>query len=165
MFLLSFTTYFLTPDSDSITLGLSYHPTPGGLPEDYSAWHAWAGFAVVASTNTAALLFIALRRDIVWCIAATWICISVWSDGVKPAPVYVSVLPKLLLPLTNIWYADNHLDIHSPSPSCAHRSLHPCALLPALRGRARRRRCSARASRHGCHYRRCKTRTGPCSVR
>ncbi|KAF9463281.1 hypothetical protein BDZ94DRAFT_1259567 [Collybia nuda] len=83
-----------------ITLGLAYHPTPGGQPTDYSKWHAWAGFAVIMATNLVGLVVIALRRDIVWCIAATWICVSIWTDGVKPAPVYITTLTfTVLLPI------------------------------------------------------------------
>ena len=74
----------------SITLHLIYHPVPGhGPPQDYSAWHAWTGFGVVLGTNMVGLLVVMLRRDIVWCIAATWVCVSIWAMRPKPAPVYV----------------------------------------------------------------------------
>ena len=49
-----------------------------------------AGFAVVLGTNLLGLLVIILRRDIVWCVAATWIAVSIWAAQPKPAPVYVS---------------------------------------------------------------------------
>lgn len=75
---------------NSITLHLGYHPSePGGPPLHYPAWHAWSGFAVVMSTNLVALLVIIFRRDVVWCVAATWLCISLWLETPKPAPVYV----------------------------------------------------------------------------
>jgi hypothetical protein len=78
---------------NSITLHLGYHPSePGNPPIHYSAWHAWSGFAVVMSTNLVALLVIIVRRDIVWCVAATWLCISLWLETPKPAPVYVRSL-------------------------------------------------------------------------
>jgi hypothetical protein len=70
----------------SITLGLFYSP---GHPEHYGRI-AWPGFAVACGTNVLGLLVILMRRDIVWAVAATWICTSMWSARPKPAPVYVS---------------------------------------------------------------------------
>lgn len=76
-----------------ITLHLGFHPPePGNPPVHYSAWHAWSGFAVVMSTNLLALLVIIVRRDIVWCVAATWLCISLWLETPKPAPVYIPTI-------------------------------------------------------------------------
>ncbi|RDB23775.1 hypothetical protein Hypma_009399 [Hypsizygus marmoreus] len=75
-----------------VTLGLSFTPTHPGAPVHYSSWHAWSGFAVVMSTNLLALIVILLRRDIVWCIAATWLCVSIWTETPKPAPVYIPVI-------------------------------------------------------------------------
>jgi hypothetical protein len=87
LFIGSLTPRFLL---NSITLHLGYHPSePGNPPAHYSAWHAWSGFAVVMSTNVLAFLVIIFRRDIVWCVAATWLCISLWIETPKPAPVYV----------------------------------------------------------------------------
>lgn len=69
----------------SITLGLSYNP---GNPAEYIR-HPWPGFAVVMSVNLLSLVVVFLRRDVIWAIAATWICISIWSASPKPAPVFV----------------------------------------------------------------------------
>lgn len=97
-FILPFSLTF--PYSLFITLGLTYkHATIPGVPVDYSA-HPWPGFGVVFGTNLLGLIVIALRRDIVWCVAATWICISIWSLRPKPAPVYITtVLFTVLHPL------------------------------------------------------------------
>ena len=69
----------------SITLGLSYNPEH---PQDYTR-HPWPGFAVVMATNVLSLVVILLRRDMIWAIAATWICVSIWAAPPKPAPVFV----------------------------------------------------------------------------
>ena len=41
------------------------------------------------ATNLLSLLVVLLQRDIIWAIAATWICISIWTASPKPAPVFV----------------------------------------------------------------------------
>ncbi|KAG9309765.1 hypothetical protein JVU11DRAFT_10139 [Chiua virens] len=78
----------LFPYSLFITLGLSYSPDH---PEDY-ARHPWPGFAVVMSVNLVSLVMILFRRDIIWAIAATWICISIWTASPKPVPVFITVV-------------------------------------------------------------------------
>ncbi|TFK29530.1 hypothetical protein FA15DRAFT_664079 [Coprinopsis marcescibilis] len=82
----------LFPLSLFITLHLTYSPPYPDGPQDYSKWHAWTGFGVVVGTNLAAFLVILLRKDIVWCVAATWICVSLWSQRPKPGPVYIPVI-------------------------------------------------------------------------
>ncbi|TFK31117.1 hypothetical protein BDQ12DRAFT_694530 [Crucibulum laeve] len=84
--------YILFPLCLFITLGLTYHPTLPGPPVNYSSWHAWTGFGVVFGTNFVGLLVVLFRRDIVWCVAATWICVSIWSSRPKPGPVYITVI-------------------------------------------------------------------------
>lgn len=74
----------------SVTLGLSFHPTPPGSPRDYSSWHAMPGFGVLLGTNLLGLAVVIIRGDIVWCVAATWVAVSIWTANPKPAPVYVS---------------------------------------------------------------------------
>ncbi|KAG8218097.1 hypothetical protein J3R82DRAFT_3614 [Butyriboletus roseoflavus] len=76
------------PYSLFITLGLSYAPEH---PEDYVR-HPWPGFAVVMALNLVGLAVILFRRDVIWAIAATWICIGIWTASPKPAPVFISVL-------------------------------------------------------------------------
>ena len=68
---------------------MSFIPTEPGFPVHYSAWHVWTGFAVVFTTNFLALLVVAVRRDVVWCVAATWLCISIWAEKPKPRPIFV----------------------------------------------------------------------------
>ncbi|KAF9485692.1 hypothetical protein BDN70DRAFT_871014 [Pholiota conissans] len=76
-----------------VALGLSYEPTsPGAPPRDYSSWHAMAGFGVVLGTNLASLIVVVSRSDLVWCAAATWIAVSIWSASPKPAPVYITAI-------------------------------------------------------------------------
>ncbi|KAG6828124.1 hypothetical protein H0H92_009116 [Tricholoma furcatifolium] len=91
-FFLALPLAILFPYSLFVTLGLWFNPTEPGTPRHYSAWHAWSGFAVVMSTNAFAFLIILLRRDLVWCIAATWLCVSIWLDSPKPPPVFITVI-------------------------------------------------------------------------
>lgn len=49
-----------------------------------------SGFGVLLSTNLLGLAIVIIRGDIVWCVAATWIAISIWTAKPKPPPVYVS---------------------------------------------------------------------------
>ncbi|KAJ7460601.1 hypothetical protein FB451DRAFT_1140831 [Mycena latifolia] len=74
-----------------IELGLTTPPLYDGTPADYDA-HPWPGFGVVLGTNLVSLLVVALRRDIVWCVAATWICVSIWALRPKPQTVYITTL-------------------------------------------------------------------------
>ncbi|KAJ7636049.1 hypothetical protein DFH06DRAFT_1219826 [Mycena polygramma] len=74
-----------------VELGLYTSPPVGGTPVDYNA-HGWPGFGVVLGTNLVSLLVVVLRRDIVWCVAATWICISIWTSRPKPQSVYITAL-------------------------------------------------------------------------
>ncbi|KAG6841266.1 hypothetical protein C0991_000407 [Blastosporella zonata] len=91
-FFLALPLAILFPYSLFVTLGLSFKPTDKGSPRYYSGWHAWSGFAVVMSTNLFAFVIVVIRRDLVWCIAATWLCVSIWLDTPKPAPVYITVI-------------------------------------------------------------------------
>ncbi|KAH9474732.1 hypothetical protein JR316_0013197 [Psilocybe cubensis] len=98
----------LFPLSLFITLGLWYTPTPPGPPTDPAAYHATAAFGVVLGTNLFGLIVIALRRDIIWCIASTWIAVSLWSAMPKPAAVSITaitftVLHPLILLLSLIY--------------------------------------------------------------
>ena len=70
----------------SVTLNLFWNPAHD--PTQYNE-HAWPGFGVVMGINFLGLLVIIIRRDIVWAVAATWICVSVFTARPKPAPVYV----------------------------------------------------------------------------
>ncbi|KAJ6610466.1 hypothetical protein B0H10DRAFT_2166051 [Mycena sp. CBHHK59/15] len=74
-----------------VELGLTYKPVYDGTPIDYAA-HPWPGFGVVFGTNLVSLVVIILRRDIVWCVAATWICISIWSLRPKPQAVFITAI-------------------------------------------------------------------------
>ncbi|KAG1741257.1 hypothetical protein EDB19DRAFT_1704993 [Suillus lakei] len=78
----------LFPYSLFITLGLFYSP---GHPEHYGRF-AWPGFGVTFGANIIGLVVILMRCDIVWAVAATWICASIWSARPKPAPVYITVI-------------------------------------------------------------------------
>lgn len=48
------------------------------------------GFGVLLGTNLLGLAVVIIRGDIVWCVAATWVAVSIWTANPKPAPVYVS---------------------------------------------------------------------------
>ena len=80
----------------SIALGLSYTPTPPGPPRDPNDYHAMSAFGVVLCTNLLSLVVIAVRRDIVCCVAATWLAVSLWTARPKPASVYVRFTAKFL---------------------------------------------------------------------
>ncbi|EGN92348.1 hypothetical protein SERLA73DRAFT_191309 [Serpula lacrymans var. lacrymans S7.3] len=107
------------PYSLFITLGLSYAPD---LPQDYTL-HQWSGFGVSFGVNLLGLAVVITRRDIVWAVAATWICASIWSARPKPAPVIIVViLFTVLHPLGllasmiyNRFYSKQHGRIALPS--------------------------------------------------
>ena len=80
----------IQPLTSSVTLGLTFDPTTPGSPQHYSSWHAMTGFGVLLGTNLLGLAVVIIRGDIVWCVAATWIAVSIWSAKPKPPPVYVS---------------------------------------------------------------------------
>ncbi|KAJ7623449.1 hypothetical protein FB45DRAFT_991878 [Roridomyces roridus] len=88
-FVLQFALMF--PVTLFVNLGLTHTPTYEGVPADYQAY-AWPAFGVVLGTNLVSLLFVALRRDIVWCVASTWICVSMWTLRPKPQVVYITVI-------------------------------------------------------------------------
>ncbi|KAG1760029.1 hypothetical protein EDD22DRAFT_903298 [Suillus occidentalis] len=71
-----------------ITLGLYFSPSN---PEHYARF-AWPGFGVTFGANMIGLAVVLMRCDIVWAVAATWICASIWSARPKPAPVYITVI-------------------------------------------------------------------------
>ncbi|KAF8153150.1 hypothetical protein B0H34DRAFT_662501 [Crassisporium funariophilum] len=83
-----------------VTLHLTFRPTVPGPPQDYASWHATAGLGVLIGTNLLGFVVVVARRDIVWCVAATWIAASLWSARPKPAPIYISaILFTVLHPL------------------------------------------------------------------
>ncbi|KII91749.1 hypothetical protein PLICRDRAFT_38586 [Plicaturopsis crispa FD-325 SS-3] len=83
-----------------VTLGLSYDASahPGAYDN-----HPWPGFGVAFGTNLIGLIVVLARRDVVWTVAATWLCVAVWSQRPKPSPVYiVEILFTVLHPLALI---------------------------------------------------------------
>ncbi|KAL6309418.1 hypothetical protein BKA93DRAFT_760037 [Sparassis latifolia] len=76
------------PYSLFITLGFTWTP---GEPQHY-ARHQWAGFSVMLGVNLLGLVVDVFQRDIVWCVAASWICASIWSLRPKPFPVFITVV-------------------------------------------------------------------------
>lgn len=68
----------------SVELGYTWEP---GKPNQY-ANHQWAGFAVLLLVNLLGLIVIVVRKDIVWCVAAVWIDIAIWSAKPKPSTVF-----------------------------------------------------------------------------
>jgi len=74
----------LNLDSLSITLHLTYDPKHPGPPSD-----SLIGFGVLLGTNLVGLIVIVARRDVVWCVAATWIVTSLWIA--RPKPPIISV--------------------------------------------------------------------------
>jgi len=97
----------LFPISLFITLNLSYVP---GTPE-YNM-HALPGFLVTLGTNLVGLAIVIFHRDIVWCIAATWVCVGIWTaaGGLRPGSIMITaivftVLHPLALMTALIWHA------------------------------------------------------------
>ncbi|EKM57084.1 uncharacterized protein PHACADRAFT_254636 [Phanerochaete carnosa HHB-10118-sp] len=71
-----------------VTLGMTWSP---GEPQHYGR-HQWAGLGVMLGVNLLSLIIIVLRRDIVWCVAASWIDASIWVLKPKPFPVFITVV-------------------------------------------------------------------------
>jgi len=83
----------------SLFLALGLYNKPWGRSPDTGM----AGLITVLTTNLLGLVVIVLRRDIVWCVAATWICVSLWTQRPKPAPIYITtILFTVLHPLSLI---------------------------------------------------------------
>ncbi|KAK7678063.1 hypothetical protein QCA50_019004 [Cerrena zonata] len=78
----------LFPYSLFVTLGWTWSP---GEPQHY-ARAQWPGFGIVLGVNLLGLAVIIFRRDIVWCVAASWICASIWTLKPKPFPVFITVM-------------------------------------------------------------------------
>ena len=116
-------------------LGYTYTPTAPDIPRDYAQYQL-AGFLAVFLSNLFSALIFATRRDIVWCIAAVWICVSLWSERPKPAPVYVSSLPLSSYPYILI-FIDILISIH-------------CLCFACVVWCGRLRRWSSRRSTHWC---------------
>ncbi|KAF8624714.1 hypothetical protein AX17_007045 [Amanita inopinata Kibby_2008] len=91
-FFVALTLLVLFPYCLFVALGLTHEPTAPGPPVEYSSWHAWTAFGIILGTNLFALLLVITQHDIVWCTAATWICVSMWSQRPKPVPVYVTTI-------------------------------------------------------------------------
>lgn len=68
-----------------VELGYTWEP---GKPNQY-ANHQWAGFGVLLLVNLIGLLVIVVRKDIVWCVAAVWIDIAIWSEKPKPSSIFI----------------------------------------------------------------------------
>lgn len=111
--------------------------------------HPWPGFAVVTAVNLVSLVVILLRRDIIWAIAATWICISIWAASPKPAPVFVCPVIYLYFFRTHGEYSPRPLDavdfggaVHGTAPACVDISarLRPAGASPRTHRVAPRRR-------------------------
>jgi len=123
----------LFPYSLFISLGLNYTPTPNGPPPEYGQWHAWAGFGAVCAANVLGAVVVLVRRDVVWAAAATWVCVSIWSERPKPNPVYITAilftaLHPLLLVLAVIharFYKRPARPVQLSGDDAAHPGLHP----------------------------------------
>jgi hypothetical protein len=76
------------PYSLFITLGWTWSP---GEPQHYGR-HQWAGLGIMLGVNILTLLVVLIRRDIVWCVSASWICASIWTLKPKPFPVFITVV-------------------------------------------------------------------------
>ena len=75
------------------------------------------GFGVVLGTNLLGLIVVIIRGDIVWCVAATWVAVSIWTATPKPAPVYVSDQAKIGETRNSMDNIDHDYTLHCSS-SC-----------------------------------------------
>jgi hypothetical protein len=92
--------HVLLPVCLFLSLNYSYPPTPSGPPKDSAQWHATPAFLILLSTHILSLLIILRRRDIVWCVGATWAAVAIWTSRPKPASIYItSLIFTLLHPL------------------------------------------------------------------
>jgi len=71
-----------------VELGWTWSP---GEQQHYGRFQ-WHGFGVILGVNLLGLIVIVLRRDIVWCVSASWICASIWTLAPKPFPVWITVV-------------------------------------------------------------------------
>ncbi|KDQ56859.1 hypothetical protein JAAARDRAFT_36328 [Jaapia argillacea MUCL 33604] len=120
-----------------ITLGYTYSP---GEPQHYARYQTPA-FVFLLLINLLGLLVIMVRRDVVWCVGATLICISIWVERPKPFIVYITTLLFTIIhPLGLVAAALWH---RLKNPSTAPRR-GPIALPPDQEGRPQVSRGDAR---------------------
>jgi hypothetical protein len=74
------------------------------------------------AVNLLGLVVILFRRDVIWAIAATWICISIWTASPKPAPVFVRLF-LFLFPIVDT-PADLGRAVHGVPPARVDISAH-----------------------------------------
>ncbi|KAF8719204.1 hypothetical protein AX14_011338 [Amanita brunnescens Koide BX004] len=55
-------------------------------------WHAWTALGIVIGTNLFSLIMEVFQRDVVWCIATTWVCVSMWIQRPKPVQIYATTI-------------------------------------------------------------------------
>jgi len=89
----------LFPYSLFLTLGHGWDPSH----PDHIDKYQWEGFAYFLSINIVGVLIIALRDDWVWCLGATWVCVSIWLKEPKSVSIYVvAVMFTVIHPVTLI---------------------------------------------------------------
>ena len=83
------------------------------------------------SSCSTGFLVIVIRRDIVWCVAATWICASIWSLKPKPYPVFVRVecLYSIMCQLGTDRDVVHRRGVHD-TPSCRACRVHYLGVAP-----------------------------------
>ncbi|KAI5120385.1 hypothetical protein M0805_000165 [Coniferiporia weirii] len=54
--------------------------------------YMWEGFGVFFAMNVLGLVFVIMRRDIVWAVGAAWLAASVWKETPKSAPVSATAI-------------------------------------------------------------------------
>jgi len=84
----------LLPQSILIMLGKTWEPTKS--PAQYKSYE-WDGFAVVLTTNVVGLLIVAVRRDLLWCIAAASINVCIWTERPKSMAVQATTIVFTIL--------------------------------------------------------------------
>jgi len=87
----------LFPYSLFVTLGHAWDPAHPDEMDKYQ----WEGFAYILSINIVGVLIIALRYDWVWCLGATWVCVSIWLKEPQPMPIHIiAIMFTALHPIT-----------------------------------------------------------------
>lgn len=85
---------------DGITMSLSTCPSTSPFAithikslhsPQYYAEYQWQAVAFILSFNIVGLIEVALRQDIIWAIAGTWVMVGILVKRPKPMPVFVSI--------------------------------------------------------------------------
>ena len=91
---------FLLDLPQSIFIMLDWVYSPDHPERDYDK-RSWEAFAFIMGTNFVGLIWVLIRRDLVWTIGGVWVMLAMMSERPKPVPVFAAtILFAVLYPLT-----------------------------------------------------------------